>query len=560
MKDQIQPRHLRLADLLNKRLFYIPDYQRSYSWSSREREDLFKDIEAVHNEGGNASHFMATIVCLRRDEVELGTDLFKKLDIVDGQQRLTTLIILLNVIRWTLDKRKRKQRRLAEELAELLVKPEGDNLLLLQTNHDASHYFATYMRKGTAPQPDNAKTLADKQLLSAIQECKIFVEEWKNNNTLIELAALVKNRLSFILHEIADEKLVYTVFEVLNSRGMEVVWLDRLKSILMGLAFTIEETNRGDLIGELHTIWRDIYANIGLRQGLSTEALQFTATLYTPDRPSKLFNERDAVDLLRSMVNNNAARIREIAHWLLDVTKACDKVVSNPRHNAVTRIAQARLLAVAIHIGEFEDDDRKHLLDEWERISFLIYGLYSTNAKFHVGEYCRLSWNIIHSELPSNDILDHIRKLGEDYPVEKAIKEYRGTDFYNKWTDELRYFLFRYEEHLAEKEGLKMDNKHWEHIWAKKASQSIEHIRPQSEAPDDMKHTLGNLMLLPPNINSKLQNKPPQQKADEYLKTGFYHAREVAEMLENSPRWSKRACKQREEKLLSWAAVEWGGG
>ena len=66
--------------------------------------------------------------------MELGTDLFKKLDIVDGQQRLTTLIILLNVIRWTLDKKKRKQRRLAEELAELLVKPEGDNLLLLQTN------------------------------------------------------------------------------------------------------------------------------------------------------------------------------------------------------------------------------------------------------------------------------------------------------------------------------------------------------------------------------------------------------------------------------------------
>ena len=66
------------------------------------------------------------------------------------------------------------------------------------------------MRKGIAPKPDNAQILADKQLLSVIQECKVFVEEWKNNNTLVELAALIKNRLSFILHEIADEKLVYT--------------------------------------------------------------------------------------------------------------------------------------------------------------------------------------------------------------------------------------------------------------------------------------------------------------------------------------------------------------
>ena len=563
MKDQIQPRHLRLADLLNKRLFCIPDYQRSYSWSSRERKDLFEDIKAFHKAGGNGSHFMATVVCLRRDDVALGTHLFTKLDIVDGQQRLTTLIILLNAIRWTLDKKKKKkkkQKRLAEELAELLVKPEGDNLLLLQTNHDASHYFANYMRSGTAPQPDNAKTLADKELLSAIQECKIFVEEWKNNNTLIELAALIKNHLSFILLEITNEKLVYTVFEVLNSRGMEVAWLDRLKSILMGLAFTIEETNRGDLIHELHTIWRDIYANIGLRQGLSTEALRFTATLYTSDRPSKPFNERDAVDLLRSMVNNSAARIREIAHLLLDVTKACDKVMSNPRHNAVTRIAQARLLAVAIHIGEFEDDDRKHLLDEWERISFLIYGLHAKDARFRVGEYCKLSWDIIRSDLPSNDILDHIRKLGEDYLIETAIKGCRGTDCYNDWTDELRYFLFRYEEHLAKECGLKEDNNHWQHVWAKKASQSIEHIRPQSEAPDDMKHTLGNLMLLPPGTNSRLRDKPPQQKSDEYLKTGFYHAREVFEMLKKSQKWGKKVCKKREKKMLRWAKAEWGGG
>ena len=179
MKDQIQPRHLSLAELFNKRLFYIPDYQRSYSWSSRERKDLFEDIRNIHEAGVNDGHFMATVVCLRRDEVRLGTDVFAKLDIVDGQQRLTTLTILLNAIRLALGKNKKKQKRSAKDLAELLVKPEGD-LLLLQTNHDASHYFADYMREGTAPRPDDAKILADKQLLSAIKECKEFVEEWKN--------------------------------------------------------------------------------------------------------------------------------------------------------------------------------------------------------------------------------------------------------------------------------------------------------------------------------------------------------------------------------------------
>ena len=106
MSNQIQPRYLPLADVLNKRLFYIPDYQRSYSWSSRERKDLFEDIINVQDEDGNTSHFMATIVCLRQKEVQLGTDLFTKLDIVDGQQRLTTLIILLKAISLALDKKK----------------------------------------------------------------------------------------------------------------------------------------------------------------------------------------------------------------------------------------------------------------------------------------------------------------------------------------------------------------------------------------------------------------------------------------------------------------------
>ena len=215
---------------------------------------------------------------------------------------------------------------------------------------------------------------------------------------------------------------------------------------------------------------------------------------------------------------------------------------------------------MAIHLGEFDDDDRANFLDYWERISFLIYGLHAKDARFQVGEYCRLSWDILHFNLSTDDIRNRIQELGRDYSIKEAIEGCRGKDCYTDWTDELRYFLFRYEEYLAKEAGLEVDSNYWEHVWAKNASESIEHIRPQSEAPDSMKHTLGNLMLLPPNTNSRLQDKPPQQKSDDYLKTGFYHAREVVEMLRRSPRWSKRMCKKREERMLRWAESEWGGG
>ena len=90
----IHPQYLTLSKLLDGRLFRIPEYQRAYSWTSRERQDLFGDIEKVCTKGQDAGHFMAAVVCLRREKQTLGTDEFHVLEVVDGQQRLTTLIIL----------------------------------------------------------------------------------------------------------------------------------------------------------------------------------------------------------------------------------------------------------------------------------------------------------------------------------------------------------------------------------------------------------------------------------------------------------------------------------
>ena len=559
MAEEIQPRHLSLIDLLDKRLFTIPDYQRSYSWPTRQRKDLFDDIEAVWSEVDEDSiHFMATVVCLRHGRERLGTNVMTKLDIVDGQQRLTTLIILLNAIRYALDETDDDQKRNAVELKELLVKPVGDNLLLLQTNQDTSHFFSNYMRSGAAPDPSTAKTLADRHLLTAIQECKRFVQDWSSTDDrdLLELAALIKNRLTFILHEIADEKTVYTVFEVLNSRGIEVSWLDRLKSILMGEAFNLEEkVTQKALIKDLYRIWGDIYSTLGLRQGLSTEALRFAATLHLPTKPSKPLGEQDAVDELRR-VAVDAKSIRKVAEWLLKVTQACDAVKSDIRQDAVTQITQARLLAVALHVKDMEKRRRRELLGIWEKVSFRIYGLWDKDARTGVGDYVRLAWEVVNENVPAKEIRARLLAIGSCYPIQGAIKGLRKTNCYSGWTDDLRYLLFRYEEHLAKERQKKVDNVQWELVWSRNASLSIEHIWPQSEAPEDVKHTLGNLMLLPPGRNSQLGDQSPSDKASSYRETGFYHAAEVADMLDGAS-WGKRACEKRERQILEWVKQEW---
>ena len=86
---QLNPMHLKVSGLMNGRLFRIPEYQRGYAWGARQREDLFNDILNVDRSG--REHFMATVVALAKDSRTIGADEFRAVELVDGQQRITSL-------------------------------------------------------------------------------------------------------------------------------------------------------------------------------------------------------------------------------------------------------------------------------------------------------------------------------------------------------------------------------------------------------------------------------------------------------------------------------------
>ncbi|MGI8552723.1 MAG: DUF262 domain-containing protein [Dehalococcoidia bacterium] len=122
--------------MLSGRLFRIPQYQRAYSWMSKQRRDLFDDIDRTRAMGADGQHFLATLVGLRRSTVKIVTDVHQVIEVVDGQQRITTLVLLLKAIAKSLDRSKSVEKRIASDLEETLVKPDKASMLLLQTNHD----------------------------------------------------------------------------------------------------------------------------------------------------------------------------------------------------------------------------------------------------------------------------------------------------------------------------------------------------------------------------------------------------------------------------------------
>ena len=554
-----------LSSLLRNRLFRIPQYQRAYSWQTKHRRDMFDDIAALASKP-DSLHFMATVVGLRRGLKTIVTDEYRVIDIVDGQQRITTLIILLKAIEKQIQKSQQVPAKLGEELQDLLVKQDDISLILLQTNHDKSQYFVNYIRHGTRVDPSEAATLADAAVLRAIKDCEQFVEEWLDP---VDLLRIIKNQLHFIFHEIADEYVVYTVFEVLNNRGLNVSWLDRFKSMLMSVAFEHSQGNATEHIGELHQIWGTIYEVIGLRQGMSGETLRFAATLKSTKKPSKPLGEEAAVASLIEQCGELPANAIGLSKWVLDISKAVDRFLEDEtRSSAVTKIAHSRLLAVAIVLRGFSRDAERRLLDQWERVSFRIFGLCSKDARTSVGAYTRLAWDVLNNaQLDETAIANTLTGIseGKEHTIDWAVECVTNNNCYEGWEQELRYLLMRYEEHLAKQQGQKFENEQWQRIWKASAAKSIEHIQPQSKGSSSQVdagsreifvHRLGNLVLLPPGLNSTLQDRDPIAKCSNYTETGLHCATEVAETIRREG-WGPDQVEERENRMITWIRQQW---
>lgn len=559
----IEPKYYTLNSLFGERVFRIPHYQRFYSWQSKQLKDLFDDLIDLHAKGGDRHHFMATLVCFRTTErMAVKTIDYSVYEVVDGQQRITTLAILLRAIEQKID-----DSDVRQELCRILVKDDA-NLLLLQTNNSNQHLFNRYIREAVIPSKDETKTHADANLTHAIREINVFLSQWQDGGKdLLGLLRLLRNRIGFVVYDTEDKLAVYSIFESLNSRGLAVDWLDKAKSMLMGVAFEKSQSPAAAeaKIEELHSLWAKVYDELARHSISGQEILRVATTLHLGAGTGKPLSSEDSIDKLRDYCDSPEKTV-EVTEWFRQVAEKLVSLHTRRYWGPVTRILQVRVLALAIMLADYlTDRERECALDQWERVSFRIYGLYRKDSRTKVGDYIRLAAAIMKrstDQMTYDDLMKMLRELGSDHPVKFAVDELVNSPRYEGFEDECRYILWRFEEFLAQEEGAHVNKELREKIWnARSAAETIEHIYPQAadkngpwfgklnKGEHQSKHIdrIGNLMLLPPGLNSEAGRKAFVSKKDVYKKAeGLRMVRAVLSKRD----WNQKSIETREKEIV----------
>jgi hypothetical protein len=224
---QITPTALTLNHLFSgsNEQFVIPTYQRRYSWRDRQIYELLEDINLVE---GADRHLLGTIVCLTVPHIAG----INTLELVDGQQHLTTIIIILECIRRRLEENKELQQ--ASEVSMLLMaRPLGGKMvrkIALESRDDTE-----FERMIGEHYSEEQVQFENKNL----ERTFTIVNDWFATSTLNEIIAFVyklQNNTLIIRLDVSDARDAFKLFETINNRGLRLSPTDIIKNFVLGNA------------------------------------------------------------------------------------------------------------------------------------------------------------------------------------------------------------------------------------------------------------------------------------------------------------------------------------
>ena len=616
-----------LTEIFNQNFFRIPDFQRGYSWKVEQLNDFWDDLE---NLKPNKFHYtgLLTVELINKCDIaniEKWQDDIWLLDkgmsayyIIDGQQRLTTAVILIN------------------EILELFSGDDGVNydtkeswvnkflykefqakyksfIFGYEKDNPSDEYFKTKIlgQQSTCADKFPEQTLYTANLSNAKNYFKLKLKEL-DDSKLEELFKKVTNKLKFNFYEIDDELDVHVTFETMNNRGKKLSNLELLKNRLIYISTLINEEDevKNRLRKDVNEVWKTIYEYLGKNKDnpLNDDVFLFNhwimyfeynrkeSDAYARSLLSEKFTAKAAI---KGNIKFNDIKIyidslsKCIKAWyyLFNVHDSdyCEDIKECMQK--FERIGMGAFAPLLMGVLTKENDERQiiELLKASERFIFLVFQLTKRPSNTQNSHFYRLAnlyyWetsNIEHITDNINYLIDGCDSEGnykgwfDLYKFETYMQDLDKRDSgYYAWTG-LKYFLYEYELSLMGK----ANGNHkitWTDFNKRVKENTIEHIYPQTpkdvcwrnafkkNSPKQKKallNSLGNLLLLGQSKNSELQNKCFDFKRKHINSSqdeigyfnGSYSEIEVSAFSD----WTEAEIKERGIKMLEFMEERWG--
>jgi len=547
--------------LLGNGLTYqIPRFQRDYSWTADEWDDLWQDILGLFEEDPEPAHYMGYLVLQSPDN--------KRFDIIDGQQRITTLSVMilgalshLNDIAESGVDADRNRERLEQLRGSYIGYLDPVTLVSrskLQLNRHNDDFYQNYLVP-LEKIPQRGLRASEHLLRKAFDWFKSAVKQHCGSDG-IDVARFVDamvDKLFFTVITVTDELNAFKVFETLNARGVRLSATDLLKNYLFSVV-----NSEGSHEHEMKTLedrWERIVGTLGSESfpdflrayWNSRNKLVRKADLFKTIR-REIQGKQEAFDLIRNLDTHAhiyaALRDPQADHWNKEQRRMLQQL-------KMFNVRQPLSLLMAAHeaFAEMEGDFNRVL-----RAICVISFRYNVVCNMQTNEQERV-YNDVSMLISSGSphIADVLRGLKKVYPEDArfkaafAEKDLKTTSSRNK--NVVRFILFQIEKHLSSADYDAESDKY-----------TIEHILPENPGEEwatydehrDEKfiYRIGNMTLLDATSNRDAGNCGYSGKIDAYRDSDFHITRKVPE---EYAEWNTDKIASRQNWMAAQATAIW---
>jgi len=552
--------------LLGNGLSYrVPPFQRDYSWTEDEWDDLWQDILALFEPDGEPAHYMGYLVLQSSDS--------KRFDVIDGQQRLTTISLIIlaglghlqDLVNANLDSANNAKRK--EQIQNSYIGYLDPVSLVprskLELNRNNNRFYQTYLIP-LEKLPQRGLNASEHKLRKAFIWFKDRIKS-RSGMTVSsgrDLAAFLDalvDKLFFTVITVTDELNAFKVFETLNSRGVRLSATDLLKNYLFSV-ISSQDAHETELKA-LEARWERI---VGL---LGSESFPEFLRVFWNSR-NKLVRKSDLFKTIRKRIATRDAAFQLLRD--LDHSAAIYAALRDPQDTSwnddekralkqllMFSVRQPLAMLMACH-SKFYESERAAFTRILKAVAVVSFR-YNVICNLQAHEQERL-YNDIACKVSSGEYArpsEVIAALRNVYPSDKQFKaafsekEFRTTNSRNKKV--VRYILFEIER---QRSGQDFD--------FESATYSLEHILPEhpSEAwsyieeakQDRLIYRIGNMTPLETSLNRDLGNLAYPEKRQVYQQSVFQTTKAVAEHYDT---WDEHKIEARQKQLANIASGIW---